>query len=791
MFRKFFKQFRKNRSIYILNIVGLSIIFSSLLLSTGYIQRELSYDRHHINADRIVRLSLQFDYEPIDGRIWGNDLDDILRQMPEVNSVVKMFKIHTAVLTYRGNHHIINNFYSVTSEFLNVFTVPLVWGDKNKALQRQGQILISESFAQQLFGNSDFREMYEPEILIDGQNFFVSGIFKDIPESSHFHTDILLYRSDDKEAYTYTYLLLNSEEDINGLAQEITNIIEQKKTFQPLKTDVIAMPLTDIHLHSHNLREMNINGNINYIYLILGGNGLLLIVVLFNLWLNKSLILSFNRRYYQILRLHGAQSSVLIKDEAMLSFLLGVLSIIIGLLITYYISSFGFILVQINTIEIVGLCLTFLSLIIVVSLIPAIKNISHTLFLNTNSDMRPIRFSYSNIKWMLIIQFAVTTLVMILAFGIKKQMDLMKKMQVGGSERSILVMPEQPEQVIANYDILKEELLKHTGIEAITTAFQLPGDAIRDGTQVKRIEDPDWKQLPTLIVGDDFLPFFNIELIAGQGFSNTKYDYQTEETILLERLRYQKYSEHVEEYVINRKALSVLGYKTSDEAIGEMLQIAHNTIDYFQRGIIVGVTDDFNYTGLYEDVTPMIMIQRRMFQHCIMIEFTQNNLKQGRSEFEKVWTKINPDYPPNYFFMSDLFRQTYHNEISAQWLIYIFSLLCFIIADLGLVIFMSYIIQVRIREIAIRKLHGANIGEIILMLNMDFIRYIGLSFVIALPLAWYVLHSWLERFAYQISLGWWLFMLVILFILLISFLSVSLQSWRAAKANPVNGILQS
>ena len=530
------------------------------------------------------------------------------------------------------------------------------------------------------------------------------------------------------------------------------------------------------------------NGNIYYLYLIIGANALLLIVVLFNLWLNASLIFSHNRRYYKIARLLGAPASAVFKDEALSALLLGVLSIVAGVSAAFYIGSFGKMPVQISFFETGVLCLVFLTMTVAISLIPALKGITSTLFLNTAHDWKPVNFSYSNVKYMLTIQYAVVMIVVILAFGINKQMNLVKDTQVGGNERNILVMAEQPDPIKAKYALLKSELLKHTEIEAVTASIQLPGEALRDMTRVRKEDDMDWKTLPIMIAGEDFLPFFGIRMIAGQGFSPAKYDYQTEEAMLSERYSNRKFSEHIEEYVINRKALSVLGFSVPEEAVGQMLRFELEPIDYFRRGVIVGVTDNFNYTGLYEETIPLLILQRRLFLHCIIVRLDMGRFSQARDVFDTVWNEVNPGYPADYVFMNDMFGRMYRNEMNAQRLVYIFSLLCLAVADLGLIIFMAFIIRRRTKEIGIRKVHGASIADIIRMLNMNFIRHITLSFAIAIPVSYYIMNRWLERFAYRTSLDWWIFALAGLSVLLVSVVSVSVQSWRAATANPVEAI---
>jgi putative ABC transport system permease protein len=793
---KFFRSLKKSISLRIVNFVGLTIMFACLLLSSSYIKRELSYEKHHTKAGRIVRLSLQFDNQTIDGRLWGNAHDELLKQIPEIEKMVKMYQIYTATLTYQGKNHVINNFFSVNNEFNKVFDLPLLQGDSENALQRKSQAVISERFARDLFGGISHLDFEITKIHIDGNRIgkdtiYICGIFKDIPQTSHFNTDLLICYPDDyfQYGFFYTYLLLENKTDLKALEQKITERIKDEGIYTEIEPPrALLMPLTDIHLHSHNLREMSINGNINYIYLVVGANVLLLIVVLFNLWLNASLIFGRNRRHYQLLRLHGMPTAVVFKDEAFTALFVGFISILTGLLLVFQISRLGSLFFQISVFEIIALSIIFLVFIITVSLIPALKNISLTQFLNTNVDLKPVKFSYSNVKYMLIGQYAVVMFVVILAFGINKQMNLVKDKQVGGNEQNVLVLSDQPEPVKKKYNILRTELLKHQEIESVTACFQLPGVAILDNAFVKKGDEQEGQYLPIMVAGEDFIPFFRIPLITGQNFSPSKFDYQTEFDIAMDFYMYQKTTEHIEEYVINRKALASLGFETPEDAIGKLLHIVQGGIGYFNKGIIVGVTSDFNYTGLYEEIEPLLILQRNGFLHCIMVRLNPKEIKQARQVFENVWNEVNPDYPADYVFMNNIFKNKYVNEINAQYLVYIFSLLCFIIADLGLIIFMAFIIRRRTKEIGIRKVYGAGIGEVIKMLNLGFVQYVAMAFAIAIPVAWYVMNSWLQRFAYQTSLNWWIFALAGCSVLFISALSVSAQSLRAATANPVDAI---
>ena len=786
---KFIRLFKKNISLRIVNFLGLAIMFACVLLSVSYIKRELSYDRHYAKAESIMRLTMQYDDAAVDGRIWGNDLLNQISQMPEIERIVKMVKLETSMLSYEEKKIIVKDTYAVSSDFLELFDLHLLQGEKEDALQRTGQALISESFARQLFGNIENDEFQKSAIYIEGQRssdtVFVSGIFKDMPETSHFTTDILFFLPEEYNGLFYTYLLLKDNTDVDILTQNLNDIIDKSEEYTT-NVHFRMTPLTDIHLHSYNLREMSVNGNINYLYLVLGANLLLLLVVMFNLWLNAGLIFAHNRRYYQMLRLYGTSHNQVFIDETLSALLLGFISMGVGIIAAFNIVPSEYF--QLSLFEIVTLCLLFMVMIILVSLIPALKNISLTQFLNTNNDIKPVRFSYSNVKYMLIAQYAVVMLVVIIAFGINKQMNLVKEMQVGGNEQGIMVLQNVPDPVKEKYDVLQLELLKHNEIKEVTACFQLPGEAIRDQALVKKEEETEGEWLPLMVVGEDFIPFFQIPLVAGKAFSQRKFDFQTELDMMYDLWKTQKSSEYVEEYIINRKALTILGFNTPEDALGKILHLEQGGLDYINQGIIVGVTSDFNYTGLYEETDPLIMMQRNLYLHNIMVRLDEKNMLQARHVFETVWHDVFPDYPVDYMFMNDVLQRKYHNEMNAQYLIFIFSLLCLIIADLGLIIVMAFIIKRRTKEIGLRKVHGASMNEIVRMLNMGFIRYIALAFLIAIPVAWYIMHRWLERFAYQTELSWWIFGLAGFSVLFVSVLSVSLQSWRAAATNPVKAI---
>ena len=787
----------KSKPLRIVNLLGLSVIFAALLLSYSYIRKELSYDRFNKKAERIVRFSIGYDDNPVDGRIFGfPQYKNLLNDIPGIEEIVMLTKVNTGILISQGKPTVVNDFYFGSSNFFHVFDYNLLQGEAGNVLDAPEKAVISERFARQLFGDESpmGKEIQMQGFKFNDKTLFVSGIFENFPENSHFHTDLIVHRPDiDASDLPYAYLLLNKHTNLNNIIHDLTESLNELNKDRDRKMFPYIIPLTDIHLHSRVQREMEPNGNISFIYLIAGANILLLVIVLFNLWLNAGLIFASNRKYYQLLRLNGASSSTVLTDESLLALVLGSASGMLGGGIAYYSSLRLHVpLTAITPYEIAIAGLLFVCLVWFVSIIPVISGMSFTLFLNTENNSRPLHFSLSKIRYLLIAQFSIVMFIVIVAFGIGKQMLLVKATQVGGKEQNILALGEQPSTVQERYDVLKTELLKHSEIEAVTAAMELPGSAIRDGIFVTKEgeSETEGKLLPILVVGDDFFPFFHIPMIAGRTFQPNPRSRSDEWNLLLASINEKPLAENLtEEYIINLSAMKKLGFQSPEDAIGKHLSLAgNNYVSYISKGAIIGVTDDFTYTTLYEESIPLIVLQRKVFLHCEFIRFSPDNTQQALNTFNRIWEEVNPNYPANYSFLQEVYNRVYRNELNTESLVWLFSLLSLIIANLGLIIVMSYIIKRKTKEIGIRRIHGASFWTIIKMLNNELTVRIGIAFLIAVPVAWYVMSRWLENFACKTTLNGWIFAFAGLFVLLLSVIAVSWQSWRAATRNPVNAL---
>ena len=788
----FLRRLKKSKSLRIVNLLGLSVIFCCMLLSYVFVKRELSYDRFHENADRIVRYSNQIDNEQIDARIYGFGKDDpALANVSGIEAIVRMYKVDIGELKHKDKTHLSDNLYLVSSNFFEVFDFQLLQGDKTTVLNTPEKAVISKSFARQLFG--DESPIGKELEFVNNRRFtdrklYVSGVFEDFPKTSHFHTDLLVHMQDsEKDFYSYVYLLLYPQTNIDELTQAIAANLDELAKDSQRKYSPYIFPLTDIHLHSHIHREHEPNGHIYYVYLVTGANVLLLLIVLFNLWLNSGLIFSFNQRYYKLLRFNGASSWIVLRDESLLALTLGGVSLLIGFGLTWLISPDQLWGLLLQGGGVFWLSLLFLLLVWVVSVIPVLNRMSSTLFFNTQSNLRESGFSLSNVKYMLIGQYGIVMFIIIVSFCITKQIGLIRASQVGGEEQTILVTREQPLQVMERYELFKSELMKYPEIRMVTSAMQLPGSAILDKAGFwKEGEEPqDYKVLPLLVVGNDFLPFFNIQPIAGRDFQPNNRSFKEEWDFMVNFLEERVRTNISEEYILNKKAIEMLGFDSPEDAIGKNLYFSQGTLDYINNGIIVGVTENFNYTTTYEDSIPQILMQRKVFQSCFMVYLSPDQTEQAGRIFNQVWNEVNPEYTVQYTFLKDVYNDIYYNELNAEFLVRIFSLLCLIIATLGLIIIMAFIVKRKTKEIGIRKVNGATPSDIIRMLNRRFVIWIGIAFILAVPGAYVMMTRWLESFAYKTSLDWWVFVLAGVLVLLLSIIAISWQSWKAATINPV------
>ena len=367
------------------------------------------------------------------------------------------------------------------------------------------------------------------------------------------------------------------------------------------------------------------------------------------------------------------------------------------------------------------------------------------------------------------VQFCLAIILMISAIVISRQKKFIFSQSLGKMSSDIMVFKRQNWAIRAKYNAIRIAALQDPSIKNFTASMEEPGGETMDAMTVESSGlDENHKNKPLYVVSveDNFLDFFDLPLIAGRNFSKFNQERKGED------------------YILNETALKELGW-TPQEAIGKPLKINFDTPDIFYGGTVVGVVKDFNMTNAKQKIKPYVFFQKPIFYLCFLVQVDSANRQQGINNFKKIWEKELPDYPFQYELLGDSYKSTYKKEVTESKLTMSFSILAIIIICMGLFTVTSLLIAQRTREIGIRKVNGARVIDLLLMLNSDFIKWFAIAFILACPIAWLAMHKWLQNFIYKTDLSWWVFAVSGIIVLAVAVITVTLQSWRAATRNPV------
>jgi putative ABC transport system permease protein len=249
-----------------------------------------------------------------------------------------------------------------------------------------------------------------------------------------------------------------------------------------------------------------------------------------------------------------------------------------------------------------------------------------------------------------------------------------------------------------------------------------------------------------------------------------------------------KLGNYREKYILNRSALNHLGITNPQDAIGKRFRLNFFMNELFPEGEVVGVVPDFHYTSMHNEEKPLVIIPRKMFSSCYIIRINPAQRDRAITTIESVWKKINPGYPLQYEYLTDSYRRIYADEYTQTRVLSMFALISILLSCLGIFAMAAFTMQRRVKEIGIRKINGARVWEIMMMLNREFLKWVAIGFIIAIPVSWYAMDRWLESFAYKTPLSWWIFALAGLLAFVIALMTVSWLSWRAATRNPVESL---
>jgi putative ABC transport system permease protein len=780
----------------LIKVIGLSLALSGILIIVLFLKNELTYDGFYKKSERIYRLtytSSDFFEGKHFARVYKPDfIPKMSEYFPEIENYVRLAPISGGVMKHNEEFIEITQAYICDSTFFEVFDSKLLVGNPQNILNSPGSMVVSESFAKRIFGkvNPIGQILTLPKGQFYGEimDFTIKGIMKDFPQNSHFHPECIASPIDKSifEGWSWTYILLSNNANPNHILLGFRDFLfsyREIKT-QELKIEAHLQNIRDIHLHSKKLREIEANSNISVIYTLSIAALILLFIAITN-YSNLNIgMADFSYKYLYVSKVLGSSNWLILKY-----FLFeGIIIVMASTVITGFIATLSFILIQKyfalnlltgNMLFIFSVVLLFSSLGILSGTIPLIRqgisNLRSASDYKKNNNLRRKGIS----KSIIVLQYTISIALIVAVFVIHRQTNYALQSSMGVEDNNLICFENVHSNVQLKFGLFKEELLKYNSIESVSAMLEPPGGEANDMFQFT-MEDyiPENTKKAEDMIGVfpcdySFASIFKLKFLSGNNFSENNED-----------------NEGSGEYIINKSAMKRLNYTNPNDIIGK----AFHLIVYFEgvkipAGKIIGVVEDFHLSTIKKEIEPLVMFKRKdLWLINFVVSFRPGMKTKALTDIKNVWTKMFPEYPYQYKYISSMYENVYKTEILQSKLLSIFTFIALFICSMGLLGLSLLTTQRRTKEVGLRKINGAKTGEMMVMLNWDFIKWIIISFVLAVPIAFFAMNKWLENFSYKITLSWWIFITAGCLAIIIAIITVSLQSWKASSRNPVEAL---
>ena len=801
-----FRNLVKNKGFTAINILGLALGLATCLLIVFYVFDELSYDRYNARAGSIFRLNYDVKFGgaqnqyAITPAIAGAELK---ADFPGVEQVVR-FRETGGNKVKKGSQSIQEDRMAyVDNSIFDVFTLPLISGDRTSALTAPHTVVITEAMAKKYFGNAPhgYRNVVGQVLTFnDTSQYKITAVIKDIPEQSHFHFDFFiamptLAESRDDSWLSnnfYTYVLLKpgtSYRDFNAKlpaflyrhagAQLQTAIHLDFNAFEKagnyIKLSLI--PVTDIHLQSARLFEFEPNGNIAYVYIFSAIAMFILLIACVN-FMNLSTARSSNRaREVGVRKVLGSPRKYLVAQFLTESIIVTLAGAILAVFTAWALLPL-FNQISGKQLAVTGQILGWLvpALLIIIVVIGCLAGSYPAFFL---SGFKPIEvlkgklsagFKGGALRSVLVIfQFSISVFLIIGTLVIYNQLKYIQNKDLGYNRSHILIV-KNLWSLGKKASVLKQEVKELPGVQNAALSTSLPTDGHIDGTrsffknqvidQKEAVLSHEW------YVDEDYIPTLGMKMAAGRNFSR---DMVTDSSGV----------------IINQAFAKLLGYTNP---VDQFIYVpANNQLTKTRRLHIVGVVKDFNFKSLRDNVAPLL-INMAPDMGVLSIRINTADIPGLMAQVKSKWNDVAPNQQFSYSFMDQEFDALYRSEQRMGAISIAFTSLAIIIACLGLFGLAAYAAEQRIKEIGIRKVLGANVSTIITLLSKDFIKLVLISIIIAAPVGWWAMQKWLESFAYRQNMQWWVVAVAGFGAVFIAFITMSFQSVKAALAAPVHSL---
>jgi len=797
----------KNRVFSTINIVGLAIGIASFILIGNYVLDELSYDRWNPQAENIYRV----DADIIMG---GSELNlavssdpmgaTLKKDYPQVKEYVRLYGSSGSKLIKKGDEFINEpRLVHADSTLLRVFPFEVIAGDALHPLDGPNKVILSETGVKKYFGTLPYQDIIGKTLETDDKNklYTVTAIIKDVPHNTHFYVDLFFSMQNvDYEWGSFlsnnfnTYILLEPGTDPIVFQKNFIGfinkyILPQVQQFMPMKSMdeftaagnklvYFLYPLTDIHLHSNRVAELDTNGNIQYVYIFSAVALFILLIACVN-FMNLSTARSSSRaREVGVRKVLGTERKDLIiqflTESTLMAGIATGLGIVAAIALLPYFNDLAAKSISIPELFSKKWILIILMLPLLVGILAGLYPAFYL------SAFQPIAVLKGRLSGTLnksafrsvlvVFQFATSILLIIAAIVVFNQLKYIQNASIGFNKEQVLIL-NGTNALGTQVDAFKNEISGLNGVIASTYTGYLPvSNSSRNDNTFFKDATPDINRglnMQVWTIDEDYITLLGMEIIQGRNFSK---EYGTDSSAV----------------ILNESAVKLLNYQQN--ALNEKVYGSSRTEqNKFVPYHVVGVVKDFNFESLRQKVGPLCFFLGKS-SWSTSFKVKSADVQNLIAQIETKWKSMANGAPFSYRFLDQSFDDMYRAEQRVGKIAMTFSILAIFIACLGLFGLATYIAEQRTKEIGIRKVLGAEITGIIGLLSKDFIKLVCIAALIAFPLGWFLMNRWLQEFAFRINIAWWVFLVAGLSAILIALFTVSFQAIKAALMNPVKSL---
>ncbi|WP_018618102.1 ABC transporter permease [Spirosoma luteum] len=792
---------RKQRGLSFINIAGLATGLACCLLITLYVLDELSYDRYNAKANRIYRIHSDIKFGGNDSRmaVSADPIGPTLKQnYPQVEQFVRLHQRGTWLVKRAGSTNSLReeNITFADSTLFDVFTLPLVAGDPKRALTSPNTVVISESAAKRHFGNQD--PMGQTLTFNNDQNFKITGVVRDMPFNSHFRSDFFPAMLSDGYQWGqwlssnhHTYIVLREGTDYRQFEKNLDAVVEKYVGPQALQFIGVTlaqfrqagnrfrfslMPLTAIHLYSKETIQLAPNGDIQYVYIFSAVALFILLIAGIN-FMNLATARSANRaKEVGVRKVLGSERPQLIGQFMTESVLMTALAMGLALLmVAVSIPFFNDLAAKQLSIRSL-LSPYWLPILVLLPIVVGLLAGSYPAFFLSSFKPISVLKGRVNVSFkgaglrsgLVVFQFMMSVVLIVGTIIVYRQITYIQNKNLGFKRDQVLTVND----VYAlgkQAETFKQEVLRLPGVVSGSISGYLPTPSNRSDNSFFPEGAIDQKRAVNMQawgVDHDYVKTLGMQIIQGRDFSR---DFGSDSSGI----------------ILNETAAKLFG---ENNIIGKrVLQFTDSQLKIRKTYTVIGVVKNFHFESLRRNIGALAMVLDAN-SGAASFRLGGTNLPTLVSQIETKWKQVAPGQPFSYAFLEDSFDAMYRAEQRIGTIALTFAALAILIACLGLFGLAAFMAEQRTKEIGVRKVLGASVYSIVTLLSTDFLKLVLIAIVVASPLAWYIMHRWLNDFAYRIDIEWWYFAGAGALAVGIALLTVSFQSIKAALMNPVKSL---